>query len=99
MVRDNLATPPAEITKTTLLWRRPNTPTLAAVADAGAKQVAAAPKLAETRVGLELLGLTAEQIERVQAEWRRADSASILDRVLASDEPAVDDRSMEDLEV
>jgi hypothetical protein len=49
-------------------WRDPATPTKAATADAGAKIVATLPWLAETRVGLELLGLDAAQIERALAE-------------------------------
>lgn len=44
----------------------------AAEADAGSKQVAAAPWLAETEVGLELLGLTEQQITRALSEKRRA---------------------------
>lgn len=43
----------------------------AAEADAGVKQVSAAPWLAETTVGLELLGMSDQQIERAMAEKRR----------------------------
>lgn len=68
MVRDGLSEPPAEIRNLQMAWRPPNRPTLAAMADAGAKQVAAIPGMAETTVGLELMGLTPQQIERFLAE-------------------------------
>ena len=68
MIRDSLTEPPPELRDVQLVWRPPNRPTLAAVADAGAKQVAAVPGLAETTVGMELLGLTPQQIDRFQQE-------------------------------
>lgn len=43
----------------------------AAEADAGSKQLAAAPWLAETTVGLELLGLSEQQISRAMSERRQ----------------------------
>jgi hypothetical protein len=50
-------------------WRSPVYLSRAAVADAGAKQIGAGPEwLKETRVGLELLGLSKQQIERAEAE-------------------------------
>lgn len=53
-------------------------------ADAGAKQIGAVPWLAETSVGLELLGLDAQQVERAQSERRQAESrrlaTGLLDR-------------------
>lgn len=64
MLRDGLTEPPAELGRVALSWRPPNRPTLAAQADAGAKQVAAVPELATTTVGLELIGLTPQQIQR-----------------------------------
>ena len=50
----------------------------AAKADAGSKQVAAAPWLAETEVGLELMGLEPEQIKRALAEKRKAAGRAVL---------------------
>ena len=49
-------------------WRPPVYVSKAAQADAGAKQLAMVPWLAETKVGLELLGLDEQQIERALAE-------------------------------
>ena len=52
-----------------LQWRSPVFLSRAAAADAGGKQLAAAPPwLKETTVGLELLGLTPQQIRRAQQE-------------------------------
>lgn len=50
----------------------------AAKADAGSKQVAAVPWLAETEVGLELMGLEPDQIKRALAEKRRAAGRAVL---------------------
>lgn len=50
----------------------------AAKADAGAKQLAAVPWLAETEVGLELLGLDDLQIKRALAERRRAAGRQVI---------------------
>ncbi|MCW2785237.1 MAG: portal protein [Marmoricola sp.] len=53
----------------------------AAQADAGAKQLAVVPWLSETSVGLELLGLSDQQIRTAQAERQRANGRQILDRL------------------
>jgi hypothetical protein len=50
----------------------------AAKADAGSKQLAAVPWLADTEVGLELLGLDEQQIQRALAEKRRAAGRAVL---------------------
>lgn len=75
-------------------WRNPRYESRAALADAGMKQVAAVPWLAETEVGLELLGLTPDQVKRAQAEHRRgAGSAaltSILERAAATGRPVTE---------
>ena len=64
-------------------WRSPLHLSRAAEADAGSKQVAAAPWLAETEVGLELLGLSEQQIERALAEKRRASGRAVLEGLIA----------------
>lgn len=54
----------------------------AAQADAGAKQLGAGPDwLKETTVGLELLGLTPQQIKTALAEKRRLGSLSLVDKL------------------
>ena len=59
-------------------WRSPVYLSKAAEADAGAKQLGAVPWLAETAVGLELLGLTPQQIESAMAERRRLNGSASL---------------------
>lgn len=58
-------------------WRNPRFLTRAAEADAGMKQLTAAPWLAETEVGLELLGLTDSQIDRAMADKDRVQASSV----------------------
>ena len=54
-------------------WRSPLYLSRAAQADAGLKQLQAAPWLAETDVGLELLGLTDQQIRSAMSQKRAAE--------------------------
>lgn len=61
----------------------------AAKADAGSKQLAAVPWLAETEVGLELLGLSPDQVKRALAERRRAAGRSVLAALTARAPDAV----------
>lgn len=65
-------------------WRSPIYLSRAQQADAGMKQITAAPWLAETTVGLELLGLSQQQIERAQAEKRRSAGSALLERISAN---------------
>lgn len=64
-------------------FRNPRYLSRAAEADAGMKSLTAMPWLAETSVGLELLGLTDEQITRATAERRRAQGATVLNALAA----------------
>ena len=83
MLREGLTEPPPEMLDLALQWRRPDRISLAALADAGAKQVASGPDaLRESEVGMEMLGMSRSQIERFQSEKRRSQSGSLLDRVL-----------------
>lgn len=59
-------------------WSNPRYESRAQAADAGAKQLAALPWLAETSVGLELLGLEEGQITRALAERRRAEGRQVV---------------------
>ena len=58
----------------------------AARADAGAKQLGSVPWLAETEVGLELLGLEPEQVKRALGERTRANGRSTLMEALSATE-------------
>lgn len=64
-------------------WRNPRYLSRAAVADAGMKQLTAAPELSGTEVGYELLGLTPQQIQRAMAERRRVTGRAVLDALRA----------------
>lgn len=65
-------------------WRDPRYISRAAQADAGSKQVASVPWLAETEVGLELIGLDDQQIQRAQAERRRAQANVRMDALIGA---------------
>lgn len=69
-------------------WRSPVYLSRAAQADAGMKQLTAVPWLAETTVGLELLGLDEQQIKRAESDRRRASVASLTERLTAGGAPA-----------
>lgn len=60
------------------MWLGAKFESRAAKADAGMKQLAAVPWLAETSVGLELLGLDEQQQARALAEKRRAQAQQAL---------------------
>lgn len=62
-------------------WRDPRYLARSAAADAGMKQLAAAPELTGTEVGYELLGLTPQQIQRAMAAKRRAGVADLVKRL------------------
>lgn len=59
-------------------WRDPRFLSRSAEADAGMKQIQSVPWLAETEVGLELLGLTPQQRSAALAEKQRARSQQML---------------------
>lgn len=64
-------------------WRSPMYLSRAAQADAGQKQLAAVPWLADTDVGLELLGLDEQQITRAMSQKRRAGMQQIVQRLVS----------------
>lgn len=65
-------------------WRSARYTSKAAAADAGGKQLSAVPWLAETEVGLELLGLDDQQIQRALSERRRATGRRIVEALTAN---------------
>ena len=71
-------TVPAEWLSIEPRWRDPRYTSKAALADAGLKQIQAVPWLAESEVGLELLGLDAQQIRRALADQRRMGGSAAL---------------------
>ena len=82
---------PAEWRSISPKWRSPKFESRAAAADAGTKIASVVPGLAETTVGLELMGLSPEQIERFRAERSRATGREVVDLLRARRAPAVDE--------
>ncbi|MET7867973.1 phage portal protein [Micromonospora taraxaci] len=74
-------------------WRDPRYLSRAAQADAGTKQLQAVPWLAETEVGLELLGLSEQQISRAWADRRRAQAQQRTTMLAAAAQAARQARS------
>jgi hypothetical protein len=74
-------------------WRSPIYLSKAAAADAGAKQIGAIPWLAETEVGLELLGLDEQQIRRAMADRRRAAGRAVVAALTPQTQPQANDNS------
>lgn len=77
-IQNGLSEVPSEWASIDTKWRSPVHLSRAASADAGAKQLGAVPWLAETEVGLELLGLDDQQIQRAMAEKRRAAGRAVI---------------------
>lgn len=77
-IQNGLDEIPAEWRSIAPKWRSPVFLSKSAAADAGGKQLAAAPWLAETEVGLELLGLSEQQIQRALADRRRNSGRAVL---------------------
>lgn len=64
------------------IWRNPLHVSRAQAADAGSKIIDKFPWLAETDVGLELSGLTPDQIRRAKVEKSRANGRTVLERLI-----------------
>lgn len=77
-IQNGLSEIPEEWGSIETKWRSPIYLSRAAAADAGAKQIAVIPWLAETEVGLELLGLDEQQIRRAMADRRRAAGRAVV---------------------
>lgn len=88
-MQNGLEAVPAEWRSIDAKWRNPRFLSRAAEADAGAKAIGAVPWLAETEVGLELLGLDSQQIKRALAERLRAQANARMDALIGSTGSAV----------
>ena len=80
-IQNDLSEIPAEWATVDTKWRSPLYLSRAAQADAGMKQLAAVPWLADTEVGLELLGLDEQQRARAMSEKRRAGVSMLMQRL------------------
>lgn len=98
-IQNGLDEVPAEWASIRDKWGNPRFISRAAEADAGGKQLAAVPWLADTEVGLELLGLSDAQIERALADQRRQAGRDVLaglrEAVRSAPEPSSEDPTQE----
>lgn len=83
-IQNDLDEVPKEWASIKTAYRDPRFLSRAAVADAGMKQLTAVPWLAETRMGLRLLGLTEDQIEEALGEKRKLSGRALAEAVIAS---------------
>lgn len=83
-IQNGLTEVPDEWASVDAKWRNPRFLSRAAEADAGQKQLATAPWLAETRVGLGLLGLSEQQIDEAYGERNRAMANARMDALIAA---------------
>ncbi|MGW5316730.1 phage portal protein [Nocardia thailandica] len=83
-IQNDLDEIPDEFATIGVKWRSPMYLSRAAVADAGQKVIASVPWLAETEVGLELLGLTEPQRRQAISEKRRLAGSGVLDKLAAA---------------
>jgi len=83
-IANGLSEIPAEWASIAPRWRNPRFLSRAAEADAGTKQLSAAPWLAETEVGLSLLGLTPDQIRDALGERQRTQGRARTDALIAA---------------
>lgn len=79
-IQNGLTAIPREWQTIDAKWRNPEYLSQSAVADAGMKKLAAVPWLADTEVGLELLGLDEQQIVRAMSEKRRTQGSATVAR-------------------
>jgi len=83
-IQNGLAAVPKEWASIRPKWRSPLYLSRAAQADAGAKQLASVPWLADTEIGLELLGLDKDQRERALSQRAEAERRASGRAVLAA---------------
>lgn len=81
-MRNGLGEVPAAWRSMDVKWRPAKFESRASQADAGMKQLAAVPWLAETDVGLELLGLSPDQLTRAKAERRRTEGRATIESLI-----------------
>ena len=91
-IQNGVSEIPAEWASIDTKWRSPMYLSKAAEADAGAKQVAAGPEwLKETRVGMELLGLSTQQIDRALSERKQSEGRQSAAAIIAARTGAAND--------
>jgi hypothetical protein len=86
-IQNGMSAVPADWSGIQPKWRDARYISRSAAADAGAKQIGAVPWLADTEVGLELLGLDEQQIKRALADKRKAAGRAVLAALTAPAAP------------
>ncbi|MEN4400004.1 phage portal protein [Mycolicibacterium conceptionense] len=81
-IKNDLEEIPADWLSIDTKWRPPAYLSRSAAADAGLKQLSAVPWLADTEVGLELLGLTDKQIRRAMSDKRRVSGRTTVQQIV-----------------
>ncbi len=84
MVRDKLDEPPAESWKTSVKWTPARYSSPASAADFAVKMVSAFPSLQESQTLMRRAGLTEDDLADINAENRKKNAVSLLDRALAA---------------
>lgn len=90
-IQNDLTEVPNEWRSIDTKWRDVRYISRAAQADAGMKQLTAVPALAESEVGLELLGLDPQQIKQFMADRQRAQSRANLNALIGIGQQAAPD--------
>ena len=83
MVRDKLDEPPAESWKTSVKWTPARYSSPSSAADFAVKMVSAFPSLQESQTLMRRAGLTEDDLADINAEIRKKNAVSLLDRALA----------------
>jgi len=84
MVKDGSSEPPADSWKVSVNWTPARYVSPQAASDSIVKVVQALPKIADTTVAYRRAGFTQAEIDQMQAEWRRSEGGSLLDKALAT---------------
>lgn len=95
MVRDKLDEPPQESWKTSVKWTPARYSSPSSAADFAVKMVSAFPSLQESQTLMRRAGLTEDDLADINAENRKKNAVSLLDRALAAtnSENAVDENA------
>lgn len=84
MVRDKLDEPPQESWKTSVKWTPARYSSPSSAADFAVKMVSAFPSLQESQTLMRRAGLTEDDLADINAEVRKKNAVSLLDRALAA---------------
>ena len=90
LVRDGLSDVPDELRRVSAKFAPTFKLADSAAADAALKQATVLPWLAESPVFLEKMNYTADEVDRLLSDKRKAQTGGVLDRILAGQAPATE---------